>query len=150
MVTLNHILWGVYSTHSQVSHTAQVNVQLYMRTSFPFTHSLFTRFSKRRKKGGQQVPLALYSTHLSKSKCNSPIPPNASISQQRSRECIIMLQMPNHRIDRPNSRSFSMHSLYISNTQGRTLWEGSSLASIRLIIPLASCIPILFDYHSGM
>ena len=29
-------------------------------------------------------------------------------------------------IDRPSSRSFPVHSLYISDTQGRTRWEGSS------------------------
>ncbi|KAK8990110.1 hypothetical protein V6N11_008626 [Hibiscus sabdariffa] len=44
---------GVYSTHSPVSRTAQVSVQLCMRTSFPSAHSPFTRFSKRRRKGGQ-------------------------------------------------------------------------------------------------
>ncbi|CAN0907381.1 hypothetical protein LINGRAHAP2_LOCUS24778 [Linum grandiflorum] len=31
-----------------------------------------------------------------------------------------------HRIDRPSSRCFPVHSLYISDTQGRTRWEGSS------------------------
>ncbi|XP_071727113.1 LOW QUALITY PROTEIN: uncharacterized protein [Rutidosis leptorrhynchoides] len=30
------------------------------------------------------------------------------------------------RIDRPSSRSFPVHSLYISDTQGRTRWEGRS------------------------
>ncbi|KAL9858898.1 hypothetical protein AtNW77_Chr1g0041771 [Arabidopsis thaliana] len=29
-------------------------------------------------------------------------------------------------IDRPSSCSFPVHSLYISDTQGRTRWEGSS------------------------
>ncbi|KAG4208469.1 hypothetical protein ERO13_A03G133725v2, partial [Gossypium hirsutum] len=57
----------------------------------------------RRRKGGQQVPRALCPTHLSRSKCSSPVPPNAPISRQRS-----------------------LHSLYISDTQGRTRWEGSS------------------------
>ncbi|KAI5481964.1 hypothetical protein BDE02_T000900 [Populus trichocarpa] len=39
-----------------------------------------------------------------------------------------MLRMLRHRIDRPSSRSFPVpvHSLYISDTQGRTRWEGSS------------------------
>ncbi|KAK4765977.1 hypothetical protein SAY87_007619 [Trapa incisa] len=55
-----------------------------MRTSFPSAHSLFTQFSKQRRKGGQQVPRALCPTHLSRSKCSSPVPPNAPISQQRS------------------------------------------------------------------
>ncbi|KAL2974393.1 hypothetical protein AAZX31_14G102000 [Glycine max] len=41
-----------------------------MRTSFPSAHSLFTRFSKQRRKG--------------RSKCSSPILHNASISRQRS------------------------------------------------------------------
>ncbi|KAJ4956640.1 hypothetical protein NE237_013423 [Protea cynaroides] len=90
---------GVYSTHSPVSRTAQVSVRLRMRTSFP-----------SRRKGGQQVPQALCPTHLSKSKCSSPFPLNAPISQQRS--C--------------DSRSFPVHSLCISDTQGRTRWEGSS------------------------
>lgn len=37
-----------------------------------------------------------------------------------------MLHMLHHRIDRPSSRSFPVHSLYISNTQGSMRWEGSS------------------------
>ncbi|KAI4298025.1 hypothetical protein L6164_037877 [Bauhinia variegata] len=97
-----------------------------MRTSFPSAHSPFTRFSKQRRKGGQQVPRALCPTHLSRSKCSSPVPPNAPISRQRSCECAVMLRMLRHRIDRPSSRSFPVHSLYISDTQGRTRWEGSS------------------------
>ena len=117
---------GVYSTHSPVSRTAQVSVRLRMRTSFPSAHSPFTRFSKQRRKGGQQVPRALCPTHLSRSKCSSPVPPNAPISRQRSCECAVMLRMLRHRIDRPSSRSFPVHSLYISDTQGRTRWEGSN------------------------
>ncbi|WVY89121.1 hypothetical protein V8G54_037910 (chloroplast) [Vigna mungo] len=117
---------GVYSTHSPVFRTAQVSVRLRMRTSFPSAHSPFTRFSKQRRKGGQQVPRALCPTHLSRSKCSSPVPPNAPISRQRSCECAVMLRMLRHRIDRPSSRSFPVHSLYISDTQGRTRWEGSS------------------------
>lgn len=97
-----------------------------MRTSFPSAHSPFTRFSKQRRKGGQQVPRALCPTHLSRSKCSSPVPPNAPISRQRSCECAVMLRMLRHRIDRPSSRSFPVHSLCISDTQGRTRWEGSS------------------------
>ena len=85
-----------------------------MRTSFPSAHSPFTRFSKQRRKGGQQVPRALCPTHLSRSKCSSPVPPNAPISRQRSCECAVMLRMLRHRIDRPSSRSFPVHSLYIS------------------------------------
>jgi hypothetical protein len=42
--------------------TAQVSVRLRMRTSFPSAHSPFTRFSKQRRKGGQQVPRALCPT----------------------------------------------------------------------------------------
>lgn len=114
------------STHSPVFRTAQVSVRLRMRTSFPSAHSPFTRFSKQRRKGGQQVPRALCPTHLSRSKCSSPVPPNAPISRQRSCECAVMLRMLRHRIDRPSSRSFPVHSLYISDTQGRTRWEGSS------------------------
>ncbi|KAK7392696.1 hypothetical protein VNO78_21140 [Psophocarpus tetragonolobus] len=117
---------GVYSTHSPVFRTAQVSVRLRMRTSFPSAHSPFTRFSKQRRKGGQQVPRALCPTHLSRSKCSSPVPPNAPISRQRSCECAVMLRMLRHRIDRPSSRSFPVHSLYISDTQGRTRWVGSS------------------------
>lgn len=117
---------GVYSTHSPVSRTAQVSVRLRMRTSFPSAHSPFTRFSKQRRKGGQQVPRALCPTHLSRSKCSSPVPPNAPISRQRSCECAVMLRMLRHRIDQPSSRSFPVHSLYISDTQGRTRWEESS------------------------
>ena len=97
-----------------------------MRTSFPSAHSPFTRFSKQRRKGGQQVLRALCPTHLSRSKCSSPVPPNAPTSRQRSYECAVMLQMLRHRIDPPSSRSFPVHSLYISDTQGRTRWEGSS------------------------
>jgi len=97
-----------------------------MRTSFPSAHSPFTRFSKQRRKGGQQVPRALCPTHLSRSKCSSPVPPNAPICRQRSCECAVMLRMLRHRIDRPSSRSFPVHSLYISDTQGRTRWEGRS------------------------
>ena len=97
-----------------------------MRTSFSSAHSPFTRFSKQRRKGGQQVPRALCPTHLSRSKCSSPVPPNAPISRQRSCECAVMLRMLRHRIDRPSSRSFPVRSLYISDTQGRTRWEGSS------------------------
>jgi len=96
-----------------------------MRTSFPFAHSPFTRFSKQRRKGGQQVPRALCPTHLSGSKCSSPVPPNAPISRQRSCECAVMPQMLRHRIYKPSSRSSLVHSLYISDTQGRTRWEGS-------------------------
>ncbi|GJR20903.1 hypothetical protein Tco_0574377 [Tanacetum coccineum] len=117
---------GLYSTHSPVSRTAQVSVRLRMRTSFPSAHSPFTRFSKQRRKGGQQVPRALCPTHLSRSKCSSPVPPNAPICRQRSCECAVMLRMLRHRIDRPSSRSFPVHSLYISDTQGRTRWEGRS------------------------
>ncbi|WMV09219.1 hypothetical protein MTR67_002604 [Solanum verrucosum] len=120
---------GVYSTHSLVSRTAQVSVRLRMRTSFSSTHSPFTRFSKQRMKGGQHVPRALCPIHLSISKCSSPVPPNAPISRQRSCECAIMLRMLHHRIDRSSSRSFPVHSLYISDTQGRTRWEGSSPSS---------------------
>ena len=97
-----------------------------MRTSFPSAHSPFTRFSKQRRKGGQQVPRALCPTHLSRSKCSSPVPPNAPICRQRSCECAVMLRMLRHRIDRPSSRSFPVRSLYISDTQGRTRWEGRS------------------------
>ncbi|GMN27386.1 hypothetical protein TIFTF001_046137 [Ficus carica] len=110
----------------RISRTAQVSVRLRMRTSFPSAHSPFTRFSKQRRKGGQLVPRALCPTHLSRSKCSSPVPPNAPISRQRSCECAVMLRMLRHRIDRPSSRSFPVHSLYISDTQGRTRWEGSS------------------------
>ncbi|GJV37094.1 hypothetical protein Tco_1409571 [Tanacetum coccineum] len=117
---------GLYSTHSPVSRTAQVSVRLRMRTSFPSAHSPFTRFSKQRRKGGQQVPRALCPTHLSRSKCSSPVPPNAPICRQISCECVVMLRMLRHRIDRPSSRSFLVHSLYISDTQGRTRWEGRS------------------------
>ncbi|GMN62025.1 hypothetical protein TIFTF001_031111 [Ficus carica] len=117
---------SVYSTHSPVSRTAQVSVRLRMRTSFPSAHSPFTRFSKQRRKGGQLVPRALCPTHLSRSKCSSPVPPNAPISRQRSCECAIMLRMLRHRIDQPSSCSFLVHSLYISDTQGRMQWEGSS------------------------
>ena len=99
------------STHSPVSRTAQVSVRLRMRTSFPSAHSPFTRFSKQRRKGGQQVPRALCPTHLSRSKCSSPVPPNAPISRQRSCECAVMLRMLRHRIDRPSSRSFPVHSV---------------------------------------
>lgn len=98
-----------------------------MRTSFPSAHSPFTRFSKQSRKGGQQVPRALCPTHLSRSKCSSPVPPNAPICRrQRSCECAVMLRMLRHRIDRPSSRSFPVHSLYISDTQGRTRREGRS------------------------
>ncbi|KAK7322028.1 hypothetical protein VNO80_33859 [Phaseolus coccineus] len=67
---------GVYSTHSPVFRTAQVSVRLRMRTSFPSAHSPFTRFSKQRRKGGQQNrstqfpffsgALALYLRHTRK------------------------------------------------------------------------------------
>ncbi|KAE8647125.1 hypothetical protein Csa_021542 [Cucumis sativus] len=97
-----------------------------MRTSFPSAHSPFIRFSKQRRKGGLQVPRALCPTHLSRSKCSSPVPPNAPISRQRSCECAVMLRMLRHRIDQPSSPSFPVHSLYISDTQGRTRWEESS------------------------
>ncbi|KAH0686009.1 hypothetical protein KY285_016551 [Solanum tuberosum] len=80
---------GVYSTHSPVSRTTQVSGRLRMRTSFSSAHSPFTRFSKQRRKGGQQVPRALCPTHLSRSKCSSPVPPNAPISRQRSCECAV-------------------------------------------------------------
>lgn len=66
-----------------VAPTAQVSARLRMRTSFPSAHSPFTRFSKQRRTGGQQVPRALCPTHLSRSKCSSPVPPNAPISRQR-------------------------------------------------------------------
>nr|GEZ70800.1 hypothetical protein [Tanacetum cinerariifolium] len=46
---------GLYSTHSLVSRTAQVSVRLRMRTFFPSAHSPFTRFSKQKRKGGQQA-----------------------------------------------------------------------------------------------
>lgn len=38
----------------------------------------------------------------------------------------VMLRMLRHGIDRPSSRSFLVYSLCISDTQGRTRWEGSS------------------------
>ena len=41
-----------------------------------------------------------------------------------------MLRMLRYRIDQPSSRSFSAHSLYISDTQGKTRWEGSSSPSL--------------------
>lgn len=134
-----------------VAPTAQVSARLRMRTSFPSAHSPFTRFSKQRRKGGQQVPRALCPTHLSRSKCSSPVPPNAPISRQRSCECAVMLRMLRHRIDRPSSRSFPVHSLYISDTQGRTRWEGSSPS----LCPADHSAGILhsrlpFDCHSGM
>jgi hypothetical protein len=112
---------GVYSTHSPVSRTAQVSVRLRMRTSFSSAHS---PFSKQRWAAGTTSPLS--HTSRSRSKCSSPVPPNAPISRQRSCECAVMLWMLHHRIDRPSSRSFPVHSLYISDTQGRTRWEGSS------------------------
>lgn len=90
---------------------------------FCSAHSPFTRLSKRRR---QQVPRALCPTHLERSKCSSPVPPNAPISRQRSCECAVMLRMLRHGIDRPSSRSFLVYSLCISDTQGRTRWEGSS------------------------
>ena len=118
-------MWS--SLHRPIPHPGLPHcssVRLRMRTSFPSAHSPFTRFPKR--KGRQQVPRALCPTHLSGSKCSSPVPPNAPISRQRSCECAVMLRMLRHRIDRPSSRSFPVHSLYISDTQGRTRWEGSS------------------------
>uniref|UniRef100_A0A0D2ZTM8 NADH-quinone oxidoreductase subunit D domain-containing protein n=1 Tax=Brassica oleracea var. oleracea TaxID=109376 RepID=A0A0D2ZTM8_BRAOL len=70
---------------------------LCMRTSFPSAHSPFTQFSKQRRKGGQKVPRALCPTHLSRSKCSSPVPPNAPISRQRLCECAVMLRMLRNR-----------------------------------------------------
>ncbi|CAH2065615.1 unnamed protein product [Thlaspi arvense] len=86
---------------------------LCIRTSFPSAHSPFTQFSKQRRNGGQKVPRALCPTHLSRSKCSSPL-------------CFGCFA-----IDRPSSRSFPVHSLYISNTQGRTRWEGVPPASLK-------------------
>ncbi|WOG81111.1 hypothetical protein DCAR_0100256 [Daucus carota subsp. sativus] len=100
-----------------------------MRTSFPSAYSPFTRFSKQRRKVGQEVPRALCPTHLSRSKCSSPVPPNAPISRQRSCECAVMLRMLRHRIDRPSS-------LFFSGRGGKE----AALASVRPIIPLASRI----------
>ncbi|KAK6914942.1 Elongation factor EFG, domain V-like [Dillenia turbinata] len=51
-----------------------------------------------------QMPLC--PTHLSRSKCSSPVPPNAPVSRQRLCECAVMLRMLRHRRDRPSSRSF--------------------------------------------
>ena len=75
---------------------------------------------------------ALCPTHLFRSKCSSSVPPNAAISRQRSCECAVMLRMLRYRIDQPSSRSFSVHSLYISDTQGKMRWEGSSSPSLCL------------------
>ena len=49
-------------------------------------HPPFAWLSKKRK-GGQQVPLALCPTNLVQSKCSSPVPPNAPIYSQRLCEC---------------------------------------------------------------
>ncbi|KAL0294947.1 UNVERIFIED_CONTAM: hypothetical protein Scaly_3112900 [Sesamum calycinum] len=72
---------------------------------------------KAEEKGGQQVPRALCPTHLSRSKCSSPVPPNAPISRQRSCECAVMLRMLRHRIDRPSSRSSGALALYLRHTR---------------------------------
>lgn len=112
-----------------------------MRTSFPSAHSPFTRFSKQRRKGGQQVPRALCPTHLSRSKCSSPVPPNAPISRQRSCECAVMLRMLRHRIDRPSSLFFSgALALYLRHTRKDAVGRKAALASVRPTIPLASRI----------
>ena len=76
----------------------------------------------------ESLLLLLCSGASSSSSRRSPVPPNAPISRQRLCECAVMLRMLRHRIDRPSSRSFPIpvHSLYISDTQGRTRWEGSS------------------------
>ncbi|YP_004927503.1 hypothetical protein BrnapMp003 (mitochondrion) [Brassica napus] len=111
-----------------------------MRTSFPSAHSPFTQFSKQRRKGGQKVPRALCPTHLSRSKCSSPVPPNAPISRQRLCECAVMLRMLRNR-----STQFPFFSgalaLYLRYTGKDAVGRGSfALASVRPIIPLASCI----------
>nr|QGW48458.1 hypothetical protein [Raphanus sativus]QGW48554.1 hypothetical protein [Raphanus sativus] len=113
---------------------------LCMRTSFPSAHSPFTQFSKQRRKGGQKVPRALCPTHLSRSKCSSPVPPNAPISRQRLCECAVMLRMLRNR-----STQFPFFSgalaLYLRYTGKDAVGRGSfALASVRPIIPLASCI----------
>ena len=113
-------------THSPSGSPALLKCATPYEDLLPFcsAHSPFTRLSKRRK-GGQQVPRALCPTHLSRSKCSSPVPPNAPISRQRSCECAVMLRMLRHGIDRLSSPSFPVHSLCISDTQGRTRWEES-------------------------
>ncbi|TYI36730.1 hypothetical protein ES332_A03G161300v1, partial [Gossypium tomentosum] len=111
-------------------------------TSFPSAHSPFTRFSKRRRKGGQQVPRALCPTHLSRSKCSSPVPLNAPISRQRSCECAVMLRMLRHRIDRPSSHFFQCtRFISLTHKEGRGGKE-VALASVWPIIPMASCIHV--------
>lgn len=105
---------------------------------FCSAHSPFTRLSKRRK-GGQQVPQALCPTHLSRSKCSSPVPPNAPISRQRSCECAVMLRMLRHGIDRPSSRFRCTRFVSPTHKEGRGGKE-AALASVRPIIPLASRI----------
>lgn len=132
---------GVYSTHSPVSRTAR-RVRLRMRTSFPF--ALPTLRSHGYQSGGRvgsryhepSVP------HIyRRSKCSSPVPPNAPISRQRSCECAVMLRMLRHGIDRPSFPVLFRCTRFISPThkEGRGGKE-AALASVRPIIPLASRI----------
>ncbi|KAK7820481.1 hypothetical protein CFP56_038771 [Quercus suber] len=102
-----------------------------MRTSFPpfCPLSVHTVLKAEEERWAADTTSPL-STHLSRSKCSSPVPPNAPISRQRSCECAVMLRMLRYRIDRPSSRSFPVHSLYIFDTQGKTWWEGSSSPSL--------------------
>lgn len=103
-------------------------MRLRMRTSFPSAHSPFTRFSKQRRKGGQQVPRALCPTHFSRSKCSSPVPLNAPICRQRSCECAVMLRMLRHRIDRHSSLFFSgALALYLRHTRKDAVGRSPSL-----------------------
>lgn len=101
-----------------------------MRTSFPSAHSPFTRLGCR----GGRVSRRYHEP-------SAPhIYPEASvvhrfhrmlflISRQRSCECAVMLWMLRHRIDQLSSPSFpvQVHSLYISDTQGKTRWGSPSL-----------------------
>ncbi|KAL9297713.1 hypothetical protein ACSQ67_023609 [Phaseolus vulgaris] len=125
---------GVYSTHSPVFRTRSSKCATPYEDLLPFAHSPFTRFSKQKRKGGQQVPRALCPTHLSE----------ASVVHRFHR---MLLSLGKDRID--PFPFFSVHSLYISDTQGRTRWE-AALAFVRRSFRRHLAFTPPFDCRSGM
>lgn len=117
---------SVPSPHSPVSRTAR-RVRLRMRTSFPSAlPTLCSHGYQSRGRVGSRYHEPSVPHIGTEATCSSPVPPNAPVSRQRSFEYAVLLRMLRHGIDRPSSRSFPVHSLCISDTQGRTRWEGSS------------------------
>ena len=114
----------VYSTLSPISRAAKVCEcdSIWRPPSLlPYAHSVHT--VTKAEEGLAAGSRGLCLTHLSKSKCSSPVSPNAPISQQRSSECKweVMLWSLFHGIE-PTQIHFFSHALALYLWHTRTQW----------------------------